>query len=74
MCPVQTVTYVSGCSSAGYRVLSQKPQPTIQPTLYCTICVPNPYQMRFHVCRLATRFVITALRKFVPSIGSAKST
>src|SRR5882724_11070556 len=28
--------------SADYRVLPQKPQPTIQPTLHCTIYVSTP--------------------------------
>src|SRR5467141_2052098 len=36
--------------SMSYRVLSQKPQPTIQPTSHCTICVPTPSAVRYSPC------------------------
>jgi hypothetical protein len=33
-----------------YRVLPQKPQPTIQPTRYCTVFVPTPSAIRYSPC------------------------
>jgi hypothetical protein len=36
--------------SVGYRVLHQKPQPTIQPTTHCTIELPTPSAVRYSLC------------------------
>jgi len=33
-----------------YRVLLQKPQPTIQPTRYCTVLVLTPSAVRYSPC------------------------
>jgi hypothetical protein len=36
--------------SVSYRVLHQKPQPTIQPTTHCTIELPTPSAVRYSPC------------------------
>ena len=63
----------------GYRLLSQKPQPTFRPTSHCTICVPTPSAVRFRTGRellllrsdgLSPVLFLTSHRRF-PAVAGA---
>jgi hypothetical protein len=61
MCPARCVTYVSGRLSVGYRVLHQKPQPTTQRTIYCTIELPTPSAVRYSSCAAGVSYIADIL-------------